>query len=75
MARVAAFLERRAAMADGDSFTLGMTQEELAEELGTVREVIVRSLAGLRHEGAIASVGRGHFRVLDSAALRRLAED
>lgn len=74
-ARVATFLERRAALADCDTFSLGMTQEELAEELGTVREVIVRALAGLRHDGVIASVGRGRFTVLDSAALRRLAED
>ncbi len=75
MVRVAAFLEMRASAADAETFTLGMTQEELAEELGTVREVIVRALAHLRHDGIIAPAGRGRFAVLDPAALRRLADD
>jgi len=82
-ARVAAFIEAREAMrgaASGDtvprddSFTLGMTQAELAEELGTVREVVVRSLAQLRHDGVIDVVARGRFVVRDRERLRRLTQ-
>ncbi len=67
--RLAAFLLERDAAAPGKPFTLGMTQGALAEELGTVREVVVRALARLRVSGAIEAVGRGRFRVRDSAAL------
>ncbi len=71
MARLAGFLLERAAVADDTgAFTLGMTQAEVAEELGTVREVIVRGLAHLRGEGIIDTLGRGRFAVLDAAALR-----
>ena len=37
------------------AFALGQTHQQLAEELGTVREVVVRSLRELRRRGAIAS--------------------
>lgn len=80
-ARVASFLESRDALRHAsaneapadESFTLGMTQAELAEELGTVREVIVRSLAQLRQDGVIDVAGRGRFVVRDPDRLRRLA--
>jgi hypothetical protein len=42
-----------------------LTQAALAEELGTVREVIVRGLATLR----------GRYSVQDLTALGRLADD
>src|SRR4030081_1727390 len=45
------------------AFSLGMTQTVLAEELGTVREVVVRALRGLRQVGAIDSTGNGKYRV------------
>jgi len=51
----------------------GGTQTEVAEELGTVREVLVRGLRELRDARVIAPAGRGRFRVLDAARLRRLA--
>lgn len=53
--------------------SLGMTQTELAEELGTVREVIVRSLLALRTKGLITSLGGGRFEILDEEALRRVS--
>jgi GTP-sensing pleiotropic transcriptional regulator CodY len=50
-----------------------MTQSALAEELGTVREVIVRSLRSLRDIGAIESAGAGKYRVSNIALLQQLA--
>jgi CRP-like cAMP-binding protein len=56
------------------SFTLGRTQRETAETLGTVREVLVRALRQFRHLGIIQSTGRGRYRVCDAQALAQLAE-
>lgn len=56
-----------------DTVSLGMTQAAAAEELGTVREVIVRGLATLRAEGIIDAAGRGRFAVRDVEALRARA--
>lgn len=55
------------------AFSLSMTQSALAEELGTVREVIVRSLRSLREIGAIESAGAGKYRVSDVVLLQQLA--
>jgi CRP-like cAMP-binding protein len=71
--RLAAFIVARAASAQSDTFTLGLTQADLAEELGTVREVTVRALARLRDSGLIEFVGRGRYAVKDRAALEDLA--
>ncbi len=59
--------------AGGDAFGLGGSQTAVAEELGTVREVVVRMLGDLRRAGIIRSVGRGRIEVTDLPALRRLA--
>jgi CRP/FNR family transcriptional regulator len=67
--RVARRLLARSTGAPQAWFTLGRTQEELAEELGTVREVVVRALAELRESGAIESNGRGRYRILDPELL------
>lgn len=75
MGRLAALMVTRAEGASGAPFSLGMTQAEAAEELGTVREVLVRSLGTLRREGVIAFAGRGRFLVTDFAALRRRATE
>lgn len=72
-ARLAGFLLDRGAIADAGSFTLGMTQEQLAEELGTVRELVVRGLAQLRRAKLIASSGRGRYEIRDRVGLVRLA--
>ncbi len=53
-----------------DVITLGMTQAALAEELGTVREVMVRALRALRAAGLIESAGRGRLRVTNRIGLR-----
>ena len=68
-ARVAAVLQARHRAGGAEPLTLGQTHQELAEELWTVREVVVRSLRELRRRGAIASVGRGRYRVTDPRAL------
>ncbi len=53
--------------------SLGMTQQQLAEELGTVREVIVRELHALRHRGVIRAIGGGRYEILDAAVLEASA--
>jgi CRP/FNR family transcriptional regulator, cyclic AMP receptor protein len=75
LGRLAAFVLARATSAMSATFTLGVTQEALAEELGTVREVVVRGLATLRRNGVLGSDRRGEYTVRDLTALRRLAED
>jgi CRP-like cAMP-binding protein len=55
------------------SVTLGRTQQEVAEELGTVREVVVRAVRTLCATGAIEPLGRGRYRVRDAVRLRELA--
>jgi CRP/FNR family transcriptional regulator len=69
-AGLCALLLERHGLARGGVFTLGATQTEVAEELGTVREVVVRALRQLRQSGLIESVGRAGFRVRDESALR-----
>jgi CRP/FNR family transcriptional regulator len=71
--RLAAFLLTRGSIDEGKPFGLGMTQAELAEELGTVREVVVRGLARLREADVIAAVGRGRYVIKDRASLSELA--
>jgi CRP-like cAMP-binding protein len=58
----------------GAVFSLGMTQTALGEELGTVREVVVRALRGLRQSGAIESLGDGKYRVVNASILETLVE-
>lgn len=54
-------------------FSLAMTQSALAEELGTVREVVVRALRALRELGAIERTGDGKYRIGDLAVLKAIA--
>jgi CRP-like cAMP-binding protein len=53
--------------------TLGGTQQEIAEELGTVREVVVRAARTLCASGAVESLGGGRYRVRDLERLRQLS--
>lgn len=53
--------------------TLGMTQEQFADELGTVREVLVRELGALVRDGTLTSLGRGRFLVQNLSALQARA--
>lgn len=73
--RLARFILRRSQTADKYvAFSLGMTQSALAEELGTVREVVVRALRDLRKSDAIERAGDGKYRVANLKILERLAE-
>jgi CRP/FNR family transcriptional regulator len=45
--------------------SLGMTQQALAEELGTVREVVARELRLLCRDGTLQSLGGGRYLVCD----------
>jgi CRP/FNR family transcriptional regulator len=73
-ARLAQYLIERAGASTAPTFSLGMTQAELAEELGTVREVIVRAMRQLKDAGAIASRASGRFAVVDPGLLREAAD-
>jgi CRP/FNR family transcriptional regulator len=69
--RLAEVLLARHAAAGTGAFTLGTGQATLAEELGTVREVVVRTLAEFREAGLIARERRGWYRVTNPAGLHR----
>jgi CRP-like cAMP-binding protein len=56
------------ATADGNSFRLPRTQEQLAAEVGATRETVARALGRLRSDGVIAQRGAS-IRLLD---IRRL---
>ena len=71
--RLAAYIVARAAVSKTPEFSLGVTQLELAEELGTAREVVVRGLAALIDAGAIARAGRARFVVRRAAILKSVA--
>jgi CRP/FNR family transcriptional regulator len=73
--RLAELLLERHAAAHGKSFVIAATQQEAAEEIGTVRELVVRGLRTLRQRGVIAAKGGGRYVVTDEAALRTIASD
>jgi CRP/FNR family transcriptional regulator len=56
-----------------DGAIVKITQASLAEELGTVREVVMRTLRSLRRRNIISSAGRGRIEIVDLTALRELA--
>ena len=72
-ARLAEFILARASRAEAPVFSFGMTQTALAEELGTVREVVVRSLRELSQRRLISSLGNGEYEILDRAALQAMS--
>lgn len=71
-ARLAAYLLGRPVSAAG-TITLGGTQEAVAEELGTVREVVVRHLRTFLADGWLRRDGRREYRVADAQALAAVA--
>ena len=73
LGRLAELILARAESAHGKSFTLGATQQQAAEEIGTVRELVVRGLRTLRDRGAIESRGGGRYIVMNEALLREIA--
>ncbi|MEO8335527.1 MAG: Crp/Fnr family transcriptional regulator [bacterium] len=72
LGRLAELVLTRADAAGGKSFTLGTTQQQAAEEIGTVREVLVRGLRTLKEQGAIEAKGGGRFVLKDDQILHRL---
>ena len=54
--------------------SLGMTQHALAEELGTVREVVSRELRALATRGWIEPLGGGRYRMVDAPSLKQAAQ-
>jgi CRP/FNR family transcriptional regulator len=71
-ARLAAHLLDEASRQGAMEITLGGTREEIAAALGTVRELISRSLSRLRATGAIAIAGR-RVKIVDAARLAQIA--
>ena len=63
---------RLAAALLGHGADLAVTHQALADELGTVREMVTRLLRRFERDGWVA-LSREHIRILDSAALRRCA--
>jgi CRP/FNR family transcriptional regulator, dissimilatory nitrate respiration regulator len=70
--RVAALILREAARTGGDTVSLDATREELASQLGTVREEVSRAFSELRDRG-ILEVARRRIRILDLKQLRERA--
>ncbi len=64
--------QRLAAALLGRGRHLALTHQALADELGTVREIITRLLRRFECEGWIA-LGREQIKIVNSAALRSLA--
>jgi len=74
-ARLAEYLIARADARRRAVIAIGMTQQQLAEELGTVREVVVRELHALRTSGLLRALGNGRFEIVDATALRARARE
>jgi CRP-like cAMP-binding protein len=72
--RLSEILLSRHSVAAGKAFKLGVRQAQLAEELGTVREVLVRTLALFCRDGLISRERRGWYRVRDLERLRLRAK-
>jgi CRP/FNR family transcriptional regulator len=73
-ARLAEYLANLPRSAKDGSVSIGMTQRSLAEELGTVREVVGRELRALCRRGFIASRGGGRYGILNAHGLSSLAQ-
>lgn len=58
---------------DDDDFSTNLTQEELAAMIGASRERVNKALATFQRLGWIENLERGHYRILDRAALEQRA--
>lgn len=65
--------QRLAATLLGRGAVVAVTHQALADELGTVREIVTRLLRRFERDGWVA-LGRERIEVLDAAALRGLAQ-
>jgi CRP-like cAMP-binding protein len=70
--RLAEFLLARRSTASQPTISMGMTQHKVAEELGTVREVLARELQALAKDGVIVSRGGGRYEIRNVEVLRGL---
>lgn len=64
--------QRLAARLLGHGSELKISHQQLADELGSVREIVSRLLKGFADDGLVA-LGREQIAILDAAGLRRLA--
>ena len=55
-----------------DTTVLNVTHQQLADELGSVREIVSRLLKGFAEQGLVA-LGREQLTVIDRAGLQRIA--
>lgn len=66
-------LDRRVAAALlGRGKVVALTHQQLADELGSVREIVTRVLRGFAEEGWV-QLARGSIEIVDAGALRRVA--
>jgi CRP/FNR family transcriptional regulator len=66
-------LDRRLAAALlGRGKTVSLTHQQLADEVGSVREIVTRVLKGFADAGWV-HLGRGSIEIVDASALRRAA--
>jgi CRP/FNR family transcriptional regulator len=65
--------QRLAALLLGKGRVVHATHQQLADELGSVREMVSRLLKGFAEQGLVA-LGREQIEIRDAAGLRRLAE-
>ncbi len=72
--RLAAYLLREAEVSPGLFAPISMTHEELAAELGTVREVVSRLLHQFAEEGSVV-LERGRVKIQDRKKLANFAEN
>lgn len=66
--------QRLAALLLGRGRLVHATHQQLADELGSVREIVSRLLKGFAAQSLVA-LGREQIEILDAAGLRRLAHD
>lgn len=64
--------QRLAALLLGKGRVLHVTHQQLADELGSVREIVSRLLKGFASQ-ELVSLSREHIEILDAARLRRVA--
>lgn len=65
--------QRLASCLLGKGKLLQLTHQQLADELGSVREIVSRLLKAFAVQGLV-SLGRERIRIIDAAGLRRLAQ-
>jgi CRP/FNR family transcriptional regulator len=70
--RLASYILSQPRTASG-ALLLRETQQAIAEELGTVREIVGRQLGALVQAGVLERRGRGRYAVVDEAGLSAIA--